>query len=151
MVDIICNEETTNADGDQDEPVLVKLRSKTISNKEKISLYRSVAEQLEGRGYEIRNPKGIKRMWKLLFSDYIRAKDVLKTKSGVKALKTSPWVNTIAEGIKRCEIEADLDDMVLDSTDFNIVTTGYVFHCLQRTNGSVRNSFTEIPVLLLVS
>ena len=29
LVDIICNEETTNADGDQHEPVLVKLRSKT--------------------------------------------------------------------------------------------------------------------------
>ena len=86
----------------------------------------------------IRNPKGIKRMWNLLFSDYIRAKDVLKTKSRVKALKTAPWVNTIAEGMKRCEIEADLDDMVLDSTDFNIVTTGYVFHCcFQRTNVSV--------------
>ena len=140
LVDIICNEETTNADGDQDEPVLVKLRSKTVSNKEKTSPYRSVAEQLAGRarGYEIRNPKGIKRMWNLLFSDYIRAKDVLKTKSRVKALKTSPWVNTIAEGMKRCEIEADLDEMVLDSTDFNIVTTGYVFHCcLQRPNVSV--------------
>ena len=48
LVNIICNEETTNADGDQDEPVLVKLRSKTISNKEKTSLYRSVAEQLAG-------------------------------------------------------------------------------------------------------
>ena len=59
---------------------MVKLRSKTVSNKEKTSLYRSVAEQLAGRGYEIRNSKGIKRMWNLLFSDYIRAKDVLKTK-----------------------------------------------------------------------
>ena len=77
LVDIICNEETTNADGDQDEPVLVKLRSKTVSNKEKTSLYRSVAEQLAGRGYEIRNPKGIKRMWNLLFSDYMRSKGVL--------------------------------------------------------------------------
>ena len=77
-------------------------------------------------------------MWNLLFSDYIWAKDVLKTESGVKALKTSPWVNTIAEGTKRCEIEADLHEMVLDSTDFNIVTTGYVFHCcLQRTSVSV--------------
>ena len=57
LVDIICNEETTNADGDQDEPVLVKLRSKTVSNKEKTSLYRSVAEQLTGRGYEIRSPE----------------------------------------------------------------------------------------------
>ena len=142
LVDITCNEKTTNADGDQDEPVLVKLRSKTISNKEKTSLYRSVAEQLAGRGYESRNPKGIKRMWNLLFSDYIQAKDVLKTKSEVKALKTSPWVNTIAEGIKRCEIEAGLEDLVLDSTDFHIVTTGYVFHCcLQRTNVSVRISF----------
>ena len=35
LVDIPCNEETTNADGDQDEPVLVKLRLKTIFNKEK--------------------------------------------------------------------------------------------------------------------
>ena len=93
LVDIICNEETTNANGDQDEPVWVKLRSKTISNKEKASLYRSVAERLAGRGYEMRNPKGIKRMWNLLFGDYRRAKDVLKTKSGVKTLKTSPWAD----------------------------------------------------------
>ena len=64
LVDITCNEETTNADGDQDEPVLVKHRSKTISNKEKTFLYRSVAE------YEIRNPKAIKRMWNLSFNDY---------------------------------------------------------------------------------
>ena len=62
LVDIICNEKTTSADGDQDEPVLVKLRSKTISNKEETSLYQSVAEQLAARGYEIRNPKGIKHM-----------------------------------------------------------------------------------------
>ena len=100
LVDIICNKETTNADGDQDDPVLVKLRSKTISNKEKTSLYRSVAERLSGRGYEIRNPKGIKRMWNLLFNDYMRAKDVLKKKSGVRTLKTSPWVNTIARRSK---------------------------------------------------
>ena len=83
-------------------------------------------------------------MWNFSFSDYIRAKDVLKTESGVKALKTSPWVNTIAGGMKRCEIEADLDEMVLDSTDNidNIVTTGYVFHCsLQRTSVSVSMSF----------
>ena len=67
---------------------------------------------------------------------------VLQTKSRVKALKTSPWVNTIAEGMKRCEIKADLDGMVLDSPDFNIVTTGYVFHCcLQQINISVRISF----------
>ena len=46
------------------------------------------------------NPKGIKRMWNLSFSDYIRAKDVLKAKSGVKTLKTSPWVNTIARRSK---------------------------------------------------
>ena len=76
LVDITCNE-TINADGDQDEPDLVKQRSKTISNKEKTSLYRSVAERLAGRGYEIRYPKGIKRMWNLLFSDYMRSKDVL--------------------------------------------------------------------------
>ena len=100
LVDIICNEETTNADGNQDEPVLVKLRSKTISNKEKTSFYRSVAKQLAGRGYEIRNPKGIKRVWNLLFRDYIQAKDVLKTKSGVKTVKSSPWVNTIARRSK---------------------------------------------------
>ena len=77
LVDITCNEETINADADQDEPDLVKLGSKTISNKEKTSLYRSVAERLAGRGYEIRNPKGIKRMWNLLFSDYMQSKDVL--------------------------------------------------------------------------
>ena len=77
MVDITCDEETINADVDQDEPDLVKRRSKTISNKEKTSLYRSVAERLAGRGYEIGNPKGIKRMWNLLFSDYMRSKGVL--------------------------------------------------------------------------
>ena len=86
MVDTICNEETTNADGDQDEPVLVKLRSKTISNKEKTSHYRSVAEQLVGRGYQIRNLKGIKRMWSLLLSDHIRVTDELKTRSEVKVV-----------------------------------------------------------------
>ena len=100
LVDIICNEETTNADGNQDEPVLVKLWSKTISNKEKTSLYRLVAEQLARRGYEIRNLKGIKHMLNLLFSDYIWAEDVLKTKSGVKTLKSSSWVNTIARRSK---------------------------------------------------
>ena len=100
MVDITCDEETINADVDQDEPDLVKRRSKTISNKEKTSLYRSVAERLAGRGYEIRNPKGITRMWNLLFSDYMQAKDVLTTKSGVKTRKTSSWVNTIARRSK---------------------------------------------------
>lgn len=100
LLDIICKEETTIAEGDQDEPDLVKLRTKTISNKEKTSLYRSVAERLAGRGYEIRNPKGITRMWNLLFSDYMQAKDVLTTKSGVKTLKTSSWVNTIARRSK---------------------------------------------------
>ena len=100
LVDITCKEETTNADGDQNEPVLVKLRSKTIFNKQKTSLYRSVAERLAGGRYEIRNPKGIKRMRNLSLSDYIRAKDVLKAKSEVKTLKTSPWVNTIARRSK---------------------------------------------------
>ena len=38
LVDIICKEETTNADGGQNEPVLVKLMSKTIFNKQKTSL-----------------------------------------------------------------------------------------------------------------
>ena len=86
LVDTICNEETTNADGDQDEPVLVKLRSRTISNKEKTSHYRSVAEQLAGRGYQIRNLKGIKRLWSLLLGDYIRVTDELKTRSEVKVV-----------------------------------------------------------------
>ena len=60
LVDIICNEETTNADGNQDEPVLVKLRSKTISNKEKTSLYRSVAREriiMKCRSKSSRQPK----------------------------------------------------------------------------------------------
>ena len=82
----LCNEETTNADWEQDEPVLVKLRSKTISSKEKTSHYRSVAEQLAGRGYQIRNLKGIKRMWSLLLSDYKRVTDELKTRSEVKVV-----------------------------------------------------------------
>lgn len=69
-------------------------------------------------------------MWKLLFSDYIWVKDVLKMKFGVKVFKMFFWVNIIVEGIKRCEIEVDLDDMVFDSIDFNIVIIGYVFYCL---------------------
>ena len=60
LVDIICNEETTNADGDQDELDLVKLRSKTISNKEKTSLYRSVAaSDLQGEDMKSGIPKGL--------------------------------------------------------------------------------------------
>ena len=75
LVDITCNEETINADEDQDEPDLVKRRSKTISNKEKTSLYRSFAERLAGRGYQ--ESQKDKRMWNLLFSDYMRSKNVL--------------------------------------------------------------------------
>ena len=45
LVDIICNEETTNEDGDQDEPVLVELRSKTISNKKKSKSSRQLKQK----------------------------------------------------------------------------------------------------------
>ena len=103
--------------GEPEEPILVKLRSKSISNKEKAALYKIVCDHLVKRGYEIRSPKGIKRMWNMLFSEYIKAKDIIKNKSGVKAMKSSPWVITIADGMKRFEIEADLDEMVLDSLD----------------------------------
>ena len=31
--------------------------------------------------------QSVKQMWNILFGEYIKAKEVLKTKSGVKALK----------------------------------------------------------------
>ena len=61
-------------------------------------------------------------MRKLLFSEFLNGKDVMKTKSGVKALKNSPWVTTIADVMKRCEIEADLDEMVPDSHGLNLIS-----------------------------
>ena len=118
IVDIICND----TDRDTEEDLLVKLRSKTISNKEKAALYKIVSDRLVERGYGPRNSKSVKRIWNILFCDYIRAKEVLRTKSGVKAMKNSPWVTTIAEGIKRCNIETDLDEMVMDSQDLSNVT-----------------------------
>ena len=113
IADIICNE----TDGDTGEEILIKLRSKTISNKEKAVLYNIVSERLFKRGYGQRKLKSVKRIWNILFGEYIKAKEILKTKWGVKALKRSPWVFRIAEGIKKCNIETDLDDMVLDSQD----------------------------------
>lgn len=79
-------------------------------------------------------------MWNLLFSDYIRAKDVLKTKSGVKALKTSPWVNTIAEGMKRCEIEADLVLLIF-------LCINYLFKNLTVTFRSYAHKLTNTMIL----
>lgn len=35
-------------------------------------------------------------------------------------MKNKPWVLTIADVIKRCEIEANLDEMVLDSQNLNV-------------------------------
>ena len=61
-----------------------------------------------------------------MFSDYIKVKNILLTKSGVKAMKNSQWVITIADGIKRCNIETNLDDMVLDSKDLANVTVRFV-------------------------
>ena len=58
LVDITCNEETINADEDQDEPDLVKLRSKTISNKEKTSLYQ-LPNDLQGEDMKSGIPKGL--------------------------------------------------------------------------------------------
>ena len=100
--------------------MIVKLRSKSIANKEKAASYKHVSEELVQRGYKARTQKGIRRMWNLLYGEYLKAKEVLKTKSGLKAMKNSPWVTTIADAMKRCEIEADLDDVVLDSQDLNI-------------------------------
>lgn len=128
LVDIICNDENVKEDGSVDEVILVKLRSKAIANKEKTAIYTTVSDQLADRGYGKRTHKSIKRMWNILFSDYIKAKEVLKTKSGIKALKSSPWVLTIADGMKRCCIEADLDEMVLDSTDLSVSFRYYKFY-----------------------
>ena len=44
-------------------------------------------------------------MWNLLYAQYLKAKDIMKMKSGVTATKSSPWVLTIADAMKRCEIE----------------------------------------------
>ena len=65
--------------------MIVKLQSKSIVNKEKAALYKRVSEELVARGYNARTQKGIKRMWNLLYSEYLRAKDIIKTKSGVKS------------------------------------------------------------------
>ena len=50
IADIICNEEPVNAE----EPILVKLRSKCLSNKFKTALYKIVCDQPVERGYEAR-------------------------------------------------------------------------------------------------
>ena len=103
MVDIICNEETTIADGDQDEPVLVKCRSKNrIYQGENIPLSISCRlnnlETLQGEDMKSGVPKGLNACG---YSVTIKgAKDVLKAKSDLKALKTSPWVNTLARRSK---------------------------------------------------
>ena len=73
-------------------------------------------------GYQDQSPKGIKRMWNLLFSGHLKAKVVMETKSGVTAFKNSPCVTTIADAMKTCEIEANLDEMVLESHDPNILS-----------------------------
>ena len=46
----------------------------------------------------------------------------METKSGVTAFENSRWVTTIADATKRCEIEANLDEMVLESQDLNILS-----------------------------
>ena len=46
----------------------------------------------------------------------------METKSGVTAFKNSLWATTIADAMKRCEIEANLDEMVLESQDLNILS-----------------------------
>ena len=84
IADIICNEEPVNAE----EPILVKLRSKSLSNKVKTALYKIVCDQPVERGL----------IKSVLLGEYIKAKDTIKTKSGVK---NSPWVLTIAEAMKR--------------------------------------------------
>ena len=46
----------------------------------------------------------------------------MEIKSGVTAFKNSPCVTTIADAMKRCEIEANLNDRVLESQDLNILS-----------------------------
>ena len=54
--------------------LLVKLRSKTILNKEKAALYKIVSDHLVERGYGPRNSKSVKLTWNILFGDYIGRK-----------------------------------------------------------------------------
>ena len=62
-------------------------------------------------------------MWNLLFAEYIKAKEIMKTKSGVKVTKNSLWVQVISEAMSRLEIEINLDDMALDSLVLNVITS----------------------------
>ena len=62
LVDRICKEETTNADGDPDGPDLVKRRSKTVCIKEETSLNRSLScrlNNLQGEDMKSGIPKGL--------------------------------------------------------------------------------------------
>lgn len=77
LVDIICNEDQMNGEGEPEEPMIVKLRSKSIANKEKAALYKRVSEELVERGYKARSQKGIKRMWNLLILFQAKAKELL--------------------------------------------------------------------------
>ena len=53
--------------------MIVKQRSKSIANKQKAqaALYKRVSEELVERGYKARTQKGIKRMWNLLYAEYL--------------------------------------------------------------------------------
>lgn len=59
LVDIICNEETTNADGDQDEPVLVKLGQKPYLTRRKHPFIDQLLTNLQGEDMKSGIPKGL--------------------------------------------------------------------------------------------
>ncbi|CAH3121846.1 unnamed protein product [Porites lobata] len=61
-------------------------------------------------------------MWNLLFSEYLKAKDCNGNQIRSDSIHNSRWVTTIADAMKRCEIEANLDGMVLESQDLNILS-----------------------------
>lgn len=61
-------------------------------------------------------------MWNLLFSEYLKAKDCNGNQIRSDSIDNSRWVTTIADAMKRCEIEATLDGMVLESQDLNILS-----------------------------
>jgi len=59
LVDITCNKETTNADGDQDEPDLVKLRSKPYLTRRKDPFIDQLPNDLQGEDMKSGTPKGL--------------------------------------------------------------------------------------------
>lgn len=60
-------------------------------------------------------------MWNLLFSECLKAKDCNGNQIRSDSIHNSRWVTTIADAMKRCEIEANLDGMK-ESQDLNILS-----------------------------